>query len=118
MADGFMDRIDDGLSVGSYCVRIVIEIENPAECLPGGRDVIALRAEHHDRRSNVTKVYGPAIAGLDHAGRELIPNEQLIDDELDFLGIEIDMGAPPAFEAEIAWGLGVDLGIEIVLLAP
>ncbi len=55
---------------------------------------------------------------LDPAGREIVADEQLVDDELDFLGIEIDVAAPPALEAEIALGFGVDLGIEIVLLAP
>ena len=59
-----------------------------------------------------------AVRGLDLAGGEIVADEQLVDDELDFLGIEIDVAAPPALEAEIARRLGVDLGIEIVLLAP
>ena len=52
------------------------------------------------------------------AGGELVADEQLVDDELDLLGVEIDVAAPPALEAEIARRLGVDLGIEIVLLGP
>ena len=48
----------------------------------------------------------------------MIADEQLIDDELNLLGVEIDMAAPPALEAEIARAFGVDLRIEIILLAP
>ena len=59
-----------------------------------------------------------AVLGLDPAGGEIVADEQLVDDELDFLGVEVDVPAPPAFEAEIARRLGVDLGIEVVLLAP
>jgi hypothetical protein len=49
---------------------------------------------------------------------KIIADEQLVDDELDFLGVEIDVTAPPALEAEITRGLGVDLGIQVVLLGP
>ena len=55
---------------------------------------------------------------LNLAGGEIVADEQLVDDELDFLGVEIDVAAPPALEAEVARRLGVDLGIEIVLLGP
>src|SRR5262249_60437478 len=47
-----------------------------------------------------------------------VANEQLVDNELNLLGVEIDMAAPPALEAKVAGGFGVDLGVEIVLLAP
>ena len=53
MADGFVDRVDDRLAVSADVVDIIIEVENPSECLLGRRDVIALRAEHHDRRADV-----------------------------------------------------------------
>ena len=52
------------------------------------------------------------------AGGEVVADEQFIDDELDFLGVQIDVPAPPALEFEIASRLGVDLGIEVVLLGP
>ena len=51
-------------------------------------------------------------------GGEIVADEQLVDDELDLLGIQIDVAAPPVLEAEIARRFGIDLGIEIVLLAP
>ena len=59
-----------------------------------------------------------AVRGLDPAGGELVADEQLVDDELDLLGVQIDVAAPPALELEIARRLGVDLGIEVVLLGP
>ena len=55
---------------------------------------------------------------LNFAGGEIVADEQFIDDELDFLGIEIDVAAPPALESEIARRLGIDLRIEVVLLGP
>src|SRR5439155_1203077 len=51
-------------------------------------------------------------------GGEVIADEEFINDELDLLGIQIDMAAPPAFEIEITIGFGVDLGKDIVLLRP
>ena len=51
-------------------------------------------------------------------GGEIVADEEFIDDELDFLGIQIDVPAPPALEFEIAVGLGIDLGIDVVLLGP
>src|SRR5262249_3712430 len=78
----------------------------------------ALAAEHHDGRADVPEVDGGPVGKLDAAGREVVPDEQLVHDELDLFGIQVDVPAPPALEAEIARRLGVDLGIEIVLLAP
>src|SRR3974390_1916377 len=48
----------------------------------------------------------------------MIADEQLVDDELDFLGVEGDVSAPIALETEIARRFGVDLRIEIILLSP
>ena len=56
MADGLVDRIDDGLAVGADLVDVLVEVENPAERLLRRRDVVALRAEHHDRRADVAQV--------------------------------------------------------------
>src|SRR5258705_2963202 len=118
MAGGLMHRIDDGLSVRSNLIDVIVQIENPTERLRRRRDVVALRAETDDRRPNIPKVHGRAVAGLDAAGRKVVADKQLIDDELDLFGIQIDMAAPPALELEITWGFAVDLGIEIILLAP
>ena len=118
MTDGFVDGVDDGLPERPDLVDVVIEVENPAERLLRRGDVVALRAEHHDRRTDVAKIDGGAVGGLDAAGGEIIADEQLVDDELDFFGIEIDVAAPPALELEVTLGFGVDLGIDVVLLGP
>ena len=66
----------------------------------------------------VPEVDGLAVGHLDASGGEVVADEQLIDDELDLLGIQIDMPAPPALEFEIAIRLGIDLRIDVVLLGP
>ena len=48
----------------------------------------------------------------------LLPMNKLIDDELDFLGIEIDVPTPPSLELEIARRFGIDFRVQIVLLGP
>src|SRR5258707_11260265 len=54
---------------------------------------------------------------MDRLSRKIVADEQLIDDDLDFFGIQVDVPAPPSLEAEITRSWSVDLGIEIVLLA-
>src|SRR6516165_9768597 len=118
MADVLMHSVDYGLSIGPDLVDVIIEIKNPVERLLYRRDVVALRAEHHDRRADITKVDGGPIGGFDAPCRKVVANEQLVNDELDFLGIQVDMATPPALELEIARWFGVDFGIDIILLGP
>src|SRR5262245_58297556 len=102
MANALMDRVDNGLSIGSDLVNILIQIEDPVERLRGRRDVVALRAKHHDWGSDIAKVHSNAFACLDCALGKMIANEQLIDNEWYLVGVEVDVAAPPAFEAKIA----------------
>ena len=118
MPHGFMDRVDDGLAVGADVVDVLVEIQNPSERLLRRSDVVALRAEHHDRRADIAQVDCRSVRRADLAGRKLVADEKVVDDRLDLGGVQIDMSAPPALEAEIARRLGVDFGIEIVSLAP
>src|SRR5262245_16404117 len=118
MADRLMNGIDDGLAEGANLVRVVVGVENPAERLLRRRDIVTLRAQHDNRRADIAQVDGGAVRELQPSGGEVVADEQLVDDELDLLGIQSDMAAPPALETEIALRLGIDLGIEIVLLAP
>ena len=118
MADALVDGVDDGLAEAADFVDVFIEIENPSQRLLRRRDVVALRAEHHDRGADIAQIDGDAAGSAYVAGGEIVADEELIDNELDLLGVEIDVAAPPALEAEITLRLGVDLGIEIVLLAP
>src|SRR5436190_19287409 len=50
--------------------------------------------------------------------RQVIANEQLVDNELNLFGVQVDMAAPPALKSQIAGCLGVDLRIDIVLFGP
>ena len=118
MAGGLVNGVDDRLAVSADVVDVVIEVENPSERLLRGRDVVALGAEHDDRRTDVAQVDHRPVRGLDHSRRELVADEQLVDDGLDFPAVEVDVPAPPALEPEIARGLGVDVGVQVVLLGP
>jgi hypothetical protein len=42
---------------------------------------------------------------------KFVADEQLIDNELDFLGVQIDMTSLPPLEAEVTARFRVDLGI-------
>ena len=118
VADLVVDGVDDGLAVGADVVDAVVEVEDPVERLLRRGDVVALRAEDHDRRADVAQVDRGAVGGADLAGGELVADEELVDDELHLLGVERDVAAPPLLEVEVALGLGVDLRLEVVLLGP
>src|SRR6516165_1711346 len=118
MADRLVHGVDDGLSIGPNLVNVVIEIENPVQRLLRWRDVVAFRTEHHDRRTDVAKVDDGPVRGFDASCRQLVANEQFVDDELYFLGVEVDMATPPTLEIEIAGRFGVDVCVDVVLLGP
>ena len=109
MTDAFMNRIDDGLPIGPDLIYVGIAIEDPVQRLLRRGDIVALGAEHHDRRPDIAQVYLLAVGHFDLAGGEIVADEELIDDELDLLGVQIDVPAPPAFEFEVSLGLGIDL---------
>jgi len=104
MADALVNRVDDGLSVGPDLVDVGVEIEYPVQgCCAG--DVVALGAETTIgdlilRRSTVSP-----FDILMRPGSEIVADEQFIDDELNLLGIQVDVAAPPALEFEVAIGL-------------
>ena len=80
--------------------------------------IVALGAEHHDRRPDIAQVDPLAVGHLDLAGGKIVADEQFVDDEQDLLGVQVNVAAPPALEFEIALALGIDLGIDVVLLGP
>src|SRR5215468_4262148 len=53
MADRFVDRVHDCLTVFDDVLDIIIDVKNPAKCLLGWRYVIAPRAKDYDRRADV-----------------------------------------------------------------
>src|SRR6516225_2109737 len=108
MANRVVDGVHDGLTIGADFVHVVVEVENPSQRLLRRRYVVALRAKYDDRRANIPQINRGAIRDANIPSRQIIPNEQLIDDELNLLGVEIDMAAPPALKAEIAGGFRID----------
>ena len=68
--------------------------------------------------ADVAQVDPDAVAGDDLGRGELVADEQVVDDPLHLLGVEEHVAAPPLLEAEVARALGVDLGVEVVLLGP
>src|SRR5215469_6090669 len=98
MADRLVDRVDDGLAIGADLLDVVVEIEDPAQRLLRRGDVVALGAEYHDRRADIAQIDGIAPRRLDVTRGEMIADKQLVDDELNLRGVEIDVTAPPALE--------------------
>src|SRR5262245_26782049 len=99
-------------------VDMVVKIEDPSERLLGRRDVVTFRTEHDDGRADVAQVYRAAVGRLDLAGGKIVADEQLIDNELDLAGIQVDVPTPVALEAEIARDFGIDLRVDIILFGP
>ena len=101
-----------------YVIDAVVEIEDPVQRLLRRGDVVRLGAEHNDRRTDIAQVQARTIGRSDVSRSKLVADEQLIDDELHFCGVEQYMAAPPLLEFEIARRLGVDLRVEVVVLRP
>src|SRR5215203_298882 len=101
MSGCFVDRIDDGLSVRPDFIYIFIKIQNPSQRLLRRRDVVALRADDDNGRTNVAQVDGSAIGGFHAPRREIVADEQFVDDELNFLGVKADVSSPPPLELEV-----------------
>src|SRR5262245_49286543 len=53
MADRFVDRVNDCLTVFDDVLDIIIEVKNPSKCLLGWRYVIAPRTKHYDGRADI-----------------------------------------------------------------
>src|SRR4029077_1168200 len=111
MADGLMNRIDNCLPVRPNVIDAVVEVEDPIECLLGRGDVVAFRAEHDDRRPDIAEVDCDTVRCLDSSGGKVVADKQFVDDELDFLRVQVDMATPPLFETQIPGRLCVDLRI-------
>ena len=118
VADALVDAVDDGLAVGADVVDAGVEVGDPAQRLLRRGDVVALGAEADDRRADLAQVDPLPVRGDQPCRGQLVADEQVVDDVLHLLGVEQDVAAPPLLEAEVALGLGVDLRVEVVLLAP
>ena len=118
MPHRLVHAVDDGLAVGPDVVDVLIQVQDPAQGLLRRGDVVALGAEADDRRGDVAQVDPHPALGHDLGRGQLVADEQVVDDPLHLLGVHQDVAAPPFLEAEIARRLGIDLGVELVLLGP
>src|SRR6516162_5527531 len=109
MTDILMDGVDDGLTAGADFIDVFIEIENPAKRLLRRCNVVPFGAKHNDRRANAAKIDRESAGSPDFSGGKIVADEQFIRDELNLFGVQIDVTAPPSFEAQIPGRLGVDL---------
>src|SRR5262249_17320507 len=108
MPDRFMNHVDDRLPIASDLIDVLVEIENPIERLLWWGDVVALRTEHHDRRTDVPQIDRSAVRGSDASGGQLVADEQLIDDGLYLCRVQNGVAAPPFLESKIARPLRID----------
>src|ERR671910_1335560 len=118
VADLFVQHVDDGLAVADDVVHATVDIGDPVERLWRRRDIVAVRREDHDRRLDLLQVEERAIGQRNLALVQPGADEQVLDDELHLLGAVLEEAIPPALEFQIAWWLGVDLRVQVVLLAP
>ncbi len=118
VADALVHGVDDGLVVRQHLGIVLVQVGDPAQRLRRRGDVVAFGAEHHDRRADVAQVDADAVGRDQPGGGKPVADEQVVDDVLDFRPVQEDVAAPPFLEAQVASGLGVDLGIQVVLLGP
>ena len=118
MADARVERVDDDLLMRADLVDVVVQVRDPVQRLGRGRDVVAPGRDHDDRRADVPEVDAPPVGGLNRARRQLVADEQLVRDEAHLVLGGEEIAAPPLLEAEVALFLGIDLGVQIVRLAP
>ena len=85
--DAMVQRVDDRLTVGDDLVDAVVEVENPVQGLLWRGDVVAPRAEDDDWRLDVSEVDPDPVRRADLPGRELVADEQIVDDPLDFAAV-------------------------------
>ncbi|CFD96699.1 Uncharacterised protein [Bordetella pertussis] len=118
VADALMHRVDDGLVVRHHFAVVLVQVGDPAQRLRRRRDVVALGAEHDDGRADVAQVDADAVGGDQPGGGQAVADEQVVDDVLDLGAVEEHVPAPPFLELQVARRFGIDLGVEVVLLAP
>src|SRR5208282_6349280 len=112
-----VDAIDDRFSLRADVVDALVEIENPAQRLLRGADVVAERSEHDDRRRDVADVEQATVGGRDLVAHKLVADEMLVDEILDLLAVELDQVAPPFLEVEEARPFSVHVLVDGVELA-
>src|SRR5690606_18473860 len=119
MPDLRVDAVDDGLALREQVVVRRIDVQDPIQRLLRRSDVVAPGAENADRRADVAEVEPQLAVGRgDLAARELVADEELVDDGGDLLAVHQEVAAPPALELQEARRLGVGLVEKVVVLRP
>ena len=118
MPDLMAQAIDDRLAGGADVVDVPIQIEDPAERLRRRTDIVFRRGEHDDRRGDVAEIENRAVVRLQLIAGQLVADEEIVHQELQLVAVQQDEVAPPFLELEVALRPGVDVGIDLVLLAP
>ena len=116
VTNAFVHGVDDGLAVCLDLLVVFVQIDDPPQRLRRRGNVVALGAEHDDRGGDVAQIDARAVARDQLSGGKPVPDEQVIDDVLDFLAVEVDVAAPPPLEAKVTLGFRVDIGVQVVLL--
>ncbi len=118
MSDRVAQAINDGSAGGADVVNVAIEVEDPAEGLRRRTDVVFRRGEHDDRRGDVAEIEDRAVVRLDLVTGQLVADEKIVHQELHLVAVELDEVAPPFLELQVALRTGVDVRVDLVLLAP
>src|SRR5690554_2611991 len=98
MADTVVGGVDDGLVVTDNVRVIAIQVSNPPQRLRWRSNVIAVRAEHHNRSTDVTQVDALSIGSQQFGSSQLVADKQIVDDILHFYIIEKNVASPIFFE--------------------
>ena len=77
-----VDAVDDGAPTGTDVLHVAIEVENPAERLLHGADIVAKRGEADDRACDVAQVEDLPCGRGEFVAGELVADEKLIDEPL------------------------------------
>ena len=98
MADALVQCVDDGLPARRQRLVIVIEVEDPPQCLLGWGDIVAPGAEDYDGRLDVAKINADIVGEEDLAACEFVADEQFVGNELHFGRVQQNRAAPPLLE--------------------
>ena len=58
------------------------------------------------------------LLGLDLVAGQLVADEEFVHQELQLVAVQLDEVAPPFLELKVALRIGVDMRVDLVLLAP
>ena len=118
VADVLVQQTDDRLAAGLDLIGGAIHVRHPVERLLRWGDVVAHGGEQDDRRLDGTKIEGLTVLRPSSALPQIVADEQVIDNPLNFLAVEEIEATPPALEVEEARRFGVDVGKQVVVLLP